>query len=108
MFTLMSLYHLKPCMSRSRTAWPRQVSLVERSRSSFVLFISVCVQVFLSLLVKPLMAVSGKSRLWVLYSMLEPITGVECRRRFSPLGQGEYSYYIEIYASAKMLLLLKL
>jgi hypothetical protein len=48
------------------------------------------------------MVVSGKSRLWVLDSMLEPIAGVECRRRFSPLGQGEYSYYIKIYASAKM------
>jgi hypothetical protein len=37
----MSLYHLKPCMSRSRTAWSRQVSLAKHSCSSFALFISV-------------------------------------------------------------------
>jgi hypothetical protein len=34
--------------------------------------------------------------------VLEPITGVECRRRFSRLGRGEYSYDIELYTSAKM------
>jgi hypothetical protein len=39
----------------------------------------------------------------VLESMLEPIAGVVCRRRFSPLGQGDYAYDIELYASAKML-----
>jgi hypothetical protein len=36
-FSLMSRYHLKPCMSRSQTAWSRQASLAERSRSSFAL-----------------------------------------------------------------------
>jgi hypothetical protein len=100
----MSLYHLKPCMSRSRIAWFRWVNLAERSRSSFALFVSVlCAGFSLSLLAKPLAAVSGKSRLWLLDSMLEPITGVECQRRFSPLGQGEYSYDVELYAFAKML-----
>jgi hypothetical protein len=41
------------------------ISLGERSHSSFVLCVSVCVQVSLSLslLVMPLVAVSGKSRL---------------------------------------------
>jgi hypothetical protein len=39
----------------------------------------------------------------VLDSVLEPITGVECRRRCSPLGRGEYSYDVELYASTKML-----
>jgi hypothetical protein len=34
--------------------------------------------------------------------VLEPIVGVECRRRFSPLGRGEYSYDIELYAFIKM------
>jgi hypothetical protein len=34
--------------------------------------------------------------------MLEPIIGVECRTRFAPLGRAEYSYDVEIYASAKM------
>jgi hypothetical protein len=59
----------------------------------------VCRSLSLSLLAKPLAAVSGKSRLW----LLEPIVGVECQRRFSPLGQGEYSYDVELYAFAKML-----
>jgi hypothetical protein len=40
-FRFMSLYHLKPCMSRSRTAWSWWVSLAEHSRSSFALFVSV-------------------------------------------------------------------
>jgi hypothetical protein len=34
--------------------------------------------------------------------VLEPIAGVECRRRFSSIGRGEYSYDVELYASAKM------
>jgi hypothetical protein len=40
-FGLMSLYHLKPCMSRSRTVWSRWVSLAECSRSGFALIV-VC------------------------------------------------------------------
>jgi hypothetical protein len=39
----------------------------------------------------------------VLESMLDPVAGVVCRRRFSPLGRGDYSYDVELYASAKML-----
>jgi hypothetical protein len=39
--SLMSLYYLKLCMSRSLTAWSRWVSLTERSRSSFDLTV-VC------------------------------------------------------------------
>jgi hypothetical protein len=35
----MSLYHLKPCMSRSLTACSRWVSLAEHSRSSFALIV---------------------------------------------------------------------
>jgi hypothetical protein len=61
-----------------------------------------CVHVSLSLLAMPLAAISGKSRFWVLESVLEHVFGIECRRRFSPLGQGDYSYDIELYASAKM------
>jgi hypothetical protein len=33
---------------------------------------------------------------------VEPIASVECRRRVSPLGRGEYAYDVELYASAKM------
>jgi hypothetical protein len=62
-----------------------------------------CVQVSLSLPMMPLAAVSGKSRLCVLESVLEPITGVMCQRRFSLLGRGDYSYNVELYASAAML-----
>jgi hypothetical protein len=57
----------------------------------------------LSLPVKPLVAVSGKSKLRVLDSVLEPVAGVEWQRRFSLLGQGKYSYDVELYASAKIL-----
>jgi hypothetical protein len=32
----------------------------------------------------------------------ESIAGVVCRRRFSSLGRGDYSYDVELYASAKM------
>jgi hypothetical protein len=45
---LMSLYHLKPCMSRSQTTWSRWISLVERSRSSFALTV-VCRSLSLTL-----------------------------------------------------------
>jgi hypothetical protein len=38
----------------------------------------------------------------VLESMVELIAGVECQRRFSPRGRVEYSYDVELYASAKM------
>jgi hypothetical protein len=37
----MSLYHLKPCMSRSWTAWSQRASLAKCSRSSFALTV-VC------------------------------------------------------------------
>jgi hypothetical protein len=40
-FRLMSLYHLKPCMYRSQTAWSWWVSLAEHSRSNFALFVSL-------------------------------------------------------------------
>jgi hypothetical protein len=101
-FRLMSLYHSKPCMSRRWTAWSWWVSLTEHSRSSFALFVLVlCAGFSLSLPTMPLVAVSGKSSLWVLESMLEPIIGVVCQRRFLPLGRGDYSYDVELYASAK-------
>jgi hypothetical protein len=61
---------------------------------------------FLSLSLSSGDAVDGHQwevQAWVLESMLEPITGVLCRRRFSPLGQGDYSYDVELYASTKML-----
>jgi hypothetical protein len=35
--SLISLYHLMPCMSRSLTTWSCQVNLAERSLSSFAL-----------------------------------------------------------------------
>jgi hypothetical protein len=57
----------------------------------------------LSLLVMPLAAVSETSSLCVLESKLELITGVVCRRMFSPLGRGDYSYDVKLYASTKML-----
>jgi hypothetical protein len=44
----MSVYHLKPCMSRSRTAWSRRVSLTERCRSSFTLTVMCRFLPFLS------------------------------------------------------------
>jgi hypothetical protein len=53
---------LKPCMSRNQTAWSRRVSLPERSRSSFALFVSVLCAC-LSLSVMSLADDSGKSRL---------------------------------------------
>jgi hypothetical protein len=34
--------------------------------------------------------------------MLEPVADVVCRRRFSPLGQGDYFYDDELYASTKI------
>ncbi len=39
----------------------------------------------------------------MLDSVLEPVTGVVCQRRLSPLQRGDYSYDVELYASAKML-----
>jgi hypothetical protein len=63
-------------MSRSLTAWSCQVSLVERSHSSFALYLFMCR--FLSLLSSD--ADDGcrwKSRLLVLNSVLEPVAGVE-------------------------------
>jgi hypothetical protein len=63
-----------------------------------------CAQVSLSLSLSlsalPLTAISEKSRLRELDSMLEPVTGVGHRRSFSLLGRGEYSYDVELYASA--------
>jgi hypothetical protein len=35
------------------------------------------------------------------------VVGVECRKRFSPLGQGEYSYDVELNIFIKMFYLLK-
>jgi hypothetical protein len=65
----------------------QRISLAERSRSSFALFVSLlCAGTSLSLSSgDALVTISGKSRLSVLESMLEVIAGVECRRRFSPL-----------------------
>jgi hypothetical protein len=39
----------------------------------------------------------------VLESVLELIACVVGRRRFSPLGRGDYSYHVELYASTKIL-----
>jgi hypothetical protein len=66
-FSLISLYHLKSCMSRSLTAWSQQVSLAERSRSSFALTV-VCMFLPFSLPALPLTTVSVKFRLkcWIL------------------------------------------
>jgi hypothetical protein len=77
---LMRLYHLKPCMSRSQTAWSRRVSLAERSRSSFTLFVSLLCAA-LSLPVMLLTTVSWKSRICVLDSVLEPVVGVELSKK---------------------------
>jgi hypothetical protein len=38
----------------------------------------------------------------MLESVLEPVADVVCRRRFSPLGRGDYSYDVELYTSSKM------
>jgi hypothetical protein len=51
----------------------------------------------------PLTAVSGKSRLRVLDSVLEPVAHVELSKKVFTLGRGEYSYDIELYASANVL-----
>jgi hypothetical protein len=44
-------------------------------------------------------------RLWVVQvlSAEELVTSVVCRRRFSPLRRGDYSYDVELYVFAKML-----
>jgi hypothetical protein len=56
----------------------RWITLAERSHSSFMLFVSVCVQVPLS----PSGHANGdrqwKVQVGVLESMLEPVTGVVC------------------------------
>jgi hypothetical protein len=74
-FRIMSLYHLKPCMSRSQTAWSRRVSLVEHSRSSFALTVVCRFLPFLS----SGDAVDDRQRevhACMLDSMLEPVVGV--------------------------------
>jgi hypothetical protein len=38
----------------------------------------------------------------VLEYVLEPVAGVVCQKSFSPLARGDYSYDVELYASAKM------
>jgi hypothetical protein len=72
----MTLYHLKPCMSRSRTSWSQRVSLAERSRSSFVIFVLVCVQVSLSLSTGD--AVGGHQ--WEVQALSARIHAGVCRR----------------------------
>jgi hypothetical protein len=32
----------------------------------------------------------------------ESVAGVVCRKKFSSLGRGDYSYDVELYASTKM------
>jgi hypothetical protein len=87
----------------------RLISLPERSRSSFALTV-VCRFLFLSLPAMPLTAVSRKSRLWVLDSVLEPLTGLECWRRFSPLNEVNtpvalsYLLPLKCYTSTNVLL----
>jgi hypothetical protein len=86
------------------------ISLTERSRSSFALFVSVlCANFFLSL--SPNVAVGGSQ--WEVQTLSagihdKSVAGVVCRRRFSSLGRGDYSYDVELYASAKCLLPLKI
>jgi hypothetical protein len=53
----------------------------------------------------PVVAVGGSQ--WEVQALsagihAESIAGVVCRRRFSSLGRGDYSYDVELYASAKM------
>jgi hypothetical protein len=38
----------------------------------------------------------------VLESVLKLVTGIECQRWLPPLGQGDYSFDVELYASTKM------
>jgi hypothetical protein len=79
----------------------RQISLAEHSRSSFALFVSVlCASFSLS----PDVAVGGSQ--WKVQTLsagirAESVAGVVCRRRFLSLGRGDYSYDVELYASAK-------
>jgi hypothetical protein len=80
-FRLMSLHHLKFCMSRSWTAWFWRVSLAEHSHSGFALTVVCRFLPPLSLPMMPMTIVSGKSRLRVLDSVLEPIAGVELSKK---------------------------
>jgi hypothetical protein len=43
----------------------------------------------------------------VLDSVLRPITGVELLKKVSPLGRGDYSFDVELNASANVFYLLK-
>jgi hypothetical protein len=67
----------------------QRISLPERSHSRFVLFVSLCVQVPLSLSLSSNDAIGNRQwevQVRVLESVMESIAGVVCQRRFSPLG----------------------
>jgi hypothetical protein len=78
----------------------RWISLTECSRLSFAFFVSVlCASFALS----PGVAVGGNQ--WKVQALSvgirdKSVAGVVCRRRFSSLGRGDYSYDVELYASA--------
>jgi hypothetical protein len=85
---LKSLYHLKHLYVQKSTAWSCWVSLAEWSLvmssqscwaySLKLCFITVvCKFLFSSLPVLPLMGIIGKSKLWVLDFVLDPVVGVE-------------------------------
>jgi hypothetical protein len=77
---LMSLYHLKSCMSKNSTSLSCRISLTECSRSSFDLTV-VCRFLSLSLSAMSLTVVNVKFNLWVLDFMLDPVVCVEHWRR---------------------------
>jgi hypothetical protein len=105
-FRLMSLYHLKSCMSRSRTDGSVLLSVVAQALH-FCISVCACFSLSLSLLAKPLAAVSGKFRLWMLDSVLEPVAGVEWRRMFSPLGEVNTLMTSSYMLSLKLCLIFK-
>jgi hypothetical protein len=65
----------------------------------------LCAGFSLSLSLSPGVAVGGSQ--WEVQTLSagihgESIAGVVCRRRFSSLGRGDYSYDVELYAFTKM------
>jgi hypothetical protein len=80
----------------------RWISLAERSRSRFALFVLVLCADF-SLSLSPDVAVSGSQ--WEVQTLsagisAESVTALE--KRFSSLRRGDYSYDVELYAPTKL------
>jgi hypothetical protein len=67
-------------MSKSLAAWSRWVSLAERSRSNFALYLFVSRLLLFSSSSKAMIAVSESPCFYVLDSIMKPVAGVELLR----------------------------